>query len=486
MDYAEAAQRYTPDYQGLDGPVNVGRQRDLVKVRLEQALRATLTGAPSLQGQGELSAKSAAARLAVMQAEAQLNAATVLRDRLRAETGSLPTTSLEYARLARDAQLNRDLYTSLQANLNAARLDRDITSGNVQIAQYAFAPEKPLRPDRKRDLLFGGAVGCLMALGAVLVLEHVDQRVRTLADVRTAVSGPVIGTVPALSRRTLRELLSVPSTAAPSRAAAAALEAYGVARANLGLFTGLEPRGAGAAARPAGQVVLVTSALPGEGKSLTAAMLARTLARAGVRVALVDADLRRPAQNRLFGTAEPVGLADVLAGGVALDDALVGVGLGSALTGGRQRTPAELTVLYSGKPEPGAGAADLLSLPRMRQTLDALRAEADAVIVDAPAAAVVADALLLAPLADHIVYVVGAGRVDVPTVRETAGTLAGAGARTQTDFVNRAPRGGVGDARYYRHYGFRAEDAASRPTLAALPAAGDAGASSGGSEASEA
>jgi capsular exopolysaccharide synthesis family protein len=202
-----------------------------------------------------------------------------------------------------------------------------------------------------------------------------------------------------------------------------AVEAIGVARANLAFALGDDPL----IDTLQDKVILVTSAIPGEGKSVTAAALARSLAQAGKRVVLVDADLRRPSQNRLFNTKVTHGLADVLAGDRKLDDVLVA----SNLSG--------LTLLYSGYATRNPG--DLLSLPGFGETIATLRDRADVIVVDAPTAMMVPDVLYMTRYVDCILHVVGSGQVQRSLFLESAETLEAASKKPILFFVNRAPQG---------------------------------------------
>jgi len=426
MERANAALRIRPGYPGTGSLEELDAQIADVKKRLAAALQGTLDNRrPSLEGQANLSQQLTAAQLDLRNARARLAAATAARNRARTRTAQVPDATLEYARLAREAELAQTLYTTLQRNLSAARLDKDSASGNVQISQYAFVPEKPFEPNHPRNLLFGLAVGLALSFAVVLILEQADTRVRSVDDVRELVPGPVVGALPRWSQSELKELMAGGS-AAPVE------EAYSLARVNLSLA--LRQAANGDERLP--KVVLVTSAMPGEGKSLTAAQMARSLARAGNRVILVDADLRRPAQNEIFGTAEPVGLADVILGRLSLDEALV--------AGDTEN----LTLLHSGTPD--RNPTDLFSMPSLPRILEELRNMADMVIVDAPACAVVADALLLAPHVDCIMHVVSAGVAERPVVRDAAETLAAAGPKLMVFFVNRAPKDQ--SAAYLRYY----------------------------------
>lgn len=426
---AAAATRYRENYPGAGNPAEIDRQIADIKGRLDKALKGTLDNKrPSLASQAAVQDQYNQARLDLAFSRAQLGAASAALSDARGKTAGLPETHLEYAHLAREVELAKGLYTNLQASLNAARLDKDSSTGNVQIAQKAFVPSKPFAPNHLRDILFGLAVGLALAFFALLVLEQGDSKVRSLDDARELVAGPVVGALPRWSTNEMREL-KAGNTSLPAH------EAYSLARVNLAhaLRQGLNGHGEGP------QTILITSAVPGEGKSFTAAQMARSLARAGKRVVLVDSDMRRPAQNTLFGTEEPVGLADVLSGKIGLDQALV------------SSDTTNLILLHSGSPD--MNPTDLLSVSDVQALLDDLKQGSDYVIIDSPACSVVADSLLLAPHVDCILHVIGAGHADAAIVRDTTDALSNAGPRMMLFFVNRVPRESSGGYSHYYYYG---------------------------------
>lgn len=420
LERADAGQKYTKDYPGVLPQLDA-RIAEL-KDRLATAVQSTLDNKrPSLQSQGALYSDFKQAQLSVLYGKAKLSALVSLRDQLKTNIKGLPQTTLDYARLQREITLASGLYTSLQASLNSVRLDKDRVSGNVQLLQSAQVPERPFRPDIGRNLLLGGMVGLLLSLGIVLILENVDQRVRKVEDVRRIAGGTVIGALPRMSRREMRSLRD-------GEPPVEMIEAYGHARANL--FMAL--RNSGVSLTTGSQVILVTSALPGEGKSLTTAELARSLARSGKSVLLIDADMRRGTQHKLFNTAEPHGLADVLHGKMSIQDAIVA------------SDTENLVVLHSGTPD--QNPTELIGQPRLAEMLAFLRTQVDIVLIDTPATSVVADALFVAPFVDCIVHVVGAGQVDEAAVRDAASALKAASPKNMVFLVNRAPKG--------RNYGY--------------------------------
>lgn len=411
----EAAQKYTAKYPGILPQLDA--QIADLKRRLATAVRGTVNNTqPSLQAQGALTQQLQQVQDQLAAERAQLASVTGQRDHLKRQVQALPSLTMQDARFALNVQVARDLYSQLQSALNAAELDKDQAASDVQMVQpEAFVPEQPTRPNHKRDLAVGGGIGLLLALGAVLLLEQGDRRVRNLANVRRLADGPVIGALPQMTRPQL-ESLRQGETPLPL------VEAFNVVRANLSLAF----RSATGTDLWQHNVILVTSAIPGEGKSLAAAELARATARAGKRVILVDADLRRPALDALFPGVTGPGLAEVLDGQATLLEAVQPTGID------------HLSILRSGTTRRNPN--DLMARPILGETLRLLREQADAVILDTPAASAVADALLLAPQADCILYVIGGGMVDEQTVRDTAASLATAQPRSMAYLLNRAPR----------------------------------------------
>ena len=425
----DTAQRYTKKAGGpgqvllsqLDGQIAA------TQARLSQAIQ-TSESQPSLEAQAALQEASDAADTAARSAQVKLDAAAAEGSRLQQQTVDLPRVSQDAQNLIDAASQAHNLYNAASAAVQAAQLDQDVASGNVQIVQPAYAPEAPFQPSPKRDLVVGFGVGLVLALLAVLILEQTDSSVRTAADVRRLVDGPVVAVLPQMTR-------SEKSRFSGGDRPPHLVETYNAARANLGLAmrqrTGVN--------LDDHQVILVTSALPGEGKSLTASELAHSFARAGRRVVLVNADMRRPsALMQAKNTSEP-GLAEILAGDLSVEDALL------------PTDTANLSLLAGGNA--AQNPIDLISQPRMAGTIQELREVADVVIIDSPPAAVVADALLIAPYADCVLYVVGVGIVDSENMRNTAGALAAAAPKMLAYFVNRVPHL-LGEPANYSYAGY--------------------------------
>lgn len=421
----DTAQRYRASFpgklKGLDA-----RIADTA-LRLKKAIQGTLDNNPSLQAQSALVDGSRQARGDADAAKVRLDEALRQRDLLRRQTTDLPQISQQADTLTRAADRAHKTSDLLDTAVQAAQLDQAAASGNVQIVQSAFAPEAPIRPSPKRDLLVGAGVGLCLSLLVIFLLEQTDRSVRTAADVRRLADGPVIAVLPQMTRAERGRLLR-------GETPPEVIEAYNAARANMGLAF----RQRGVTELDDHQVILVSSALPGEGKSLTASELAQSYARAGRRVVLVNADMRRASSLPLLqpGKTPGPGLAEVLSGEAGVRDALVETGLPN------------LSVLHGGKA--AQNPIDLISQPRMADTIRSLREAADVVVLDSPPAAVVADALLLAPHVDCILYVVGVGMVNNENVRHTAAALASATPKMLAYFINRIPHV-LGEQRSYSY-----------------------------------
>jgi len=436
---AAAALKVTKKFPGILDDLDT--QIKDVKTRYQAALRGTLAKSPSLDTQNTLTNSYMQAQLGVVTAQGRLNGALQAQQQLKAQVKQLPDKNLQIFRLASDTARARQLFNDVETALNSAKLNRDTVSGNVQLVQAADVPSAPISPNRTRNLLIGLGVGLALSVLAVMLLEQMDRRVRDTDHLRRiGGTDPIAGSLPRMSRRELADLRRGELTPATS-------EALNLAAINLGLLmreggrllgtddvekTALYPRWAanGAALGPImpslqNRVIMVTSALPGEGKSVTTAALARAMARGGKRVILVDADLRRPAQGQMFPADSAVGMADVLSGRTALVDAL------------QPTEVPNLLVLHCGQVTDSPTA--LLSRPRLVDLMRELRGADCTVLIDTPACAVVSDAFLLAPHADCVLHVVGIGLVDETIIQQTRAALSAAGPQAMAYFVNRAP-----------------------------------------------
>ena len=255
----------------------------------------------------------------------------------------------------------------LQQNLDDLRQLQALQTGKASLVQRAGAPTDPSSPNIKRNLIFGIVLGAIVGLGLGALRNRLDQTLHTPEDLESVYRLPVLARVPKMRRIGRKQ--------AQEAEEGWELEAFRTLRANLRYFN--------VSGRL--QSILVSSPMPGDGKSTVARFLASTMASMGDRVVLIEADLHKPSSSMLNGKAPQVGLSSVL-GGTELDDALITIPVRvDAQTG----EPRELTLLPSGPIPPNA--FELLESTRMARVLDQLEREFDVVIVDSPALTHVSD-----------------------------------------------------------------------------------------------
>jgi tyrosine-protein kinase len=280
----------------------------------------------------------------------------------------------------------------------------------VIVTSPAAVPSDPVSPRKTLYLALGGLLGLILGIGAAVLREKLDKRIRTADDAARIARAPVLGGIAEDPEAAARPLIMV------EEPASIAAEAYRRLRTNLRAVT--------ASHDP--QSFVVSSAVASEGKTLVAGNLGIAFAQAGFRVVIVDADMREPGLAGLFGLSSSVGLSAVLAGEATVE---------TALQAWRPGLP--LAVLPSGwRPsEPG----DLLESPRLAGVLDALTYRADVVIVDAPALEPAADAAILARLTSGAILVTSVGSTRAERLETAARSLRAAEGRLLGVVLNRLP-----------------------------------------------
>jgi capsular exopolysaccharide synthesis family protein len=292
-------------------------------------------------------------------------------------------------------------------------------------------PTIPVKPRVALNVILGVIAGLVVAAGLGLLMEYLDDTVKSGQDVERVAGLTTLGMVMRFGRRGFRRPVSGYGSRSP------AAEAYRAIRTSVQFATMDRP----------GQVLLVTSPNAGDGKSTTAANLAVTMASAGKRVVLVDADLRKPSLHQIFNLDNSVGLTSALLSGNGVRSSVEPSGFDN------------LSVLTSGPLPPNP--SELLSSSRMRDLVEAMRREADAVIVDSPPALVVTDATLLAALADGTILVAEAGRTRSTALRQAVDGLSRATDRLLGVVLNKISRRGA--AAYHHYYHYHGDEAARKP-----------------------
>lgn len=322
----------------------------------------------------------------------------------------------------RIAALQTKIDNSQRTYLQMGTLLNQSAGRYITLIAPAPLPAAPISPNILQNILLAAAAGLVLAAGAVLLLEYLDDTVKNPEDVQQIMNLPALGNIAHISsiRKPEDALITFKHPRSPTA------EDYRSLRTNL-RYAGIEnPGGA----------LLVTSANPGEGKTTTAANLAIAIAQSGKRVILVDADMRRPGVNRIFGLPNEVGLTSLF-----LDQPLrVEEVLQPTQVPG-------LSILTSGEQPPNP--AEMLESRRMTEILQTLRQQSDMVIIDSPPAMVVADANILASRCSGAVLVIDSGRTRTEGARKVTEMLHRSQVKLLGVVLNRMGGRGRG---YYNNY----------------------------------
>lgn len=311
------------------------------------------------------------------------------------------------------------------------KLERPTTGGtspvNLSVIAPAEAPQQPSAPNTKVNLGLGGIVGMLAGVGIGMLRTILDTRIRGEADVHRVTHAPVLGGISFDGDASKKPLLTQSAHQSPRA------ESFRQLRTNLQF------------ANVAGKArsVLVTSSVPGEGKSTTATNLAIALAQAGQNVCLVDADLRRPMIHEYLRLERTAGLTTALIGGADINDLLQPWG------------DDNLYVLTSGQIPPNP--SELLGSDEMKHLLTRLENAFDTVVVDAPPLLPVTDAAVLSQHVGGVVVIVGTQKTRTQELAKSMAALDLVNANVLGVVLNRLPVKGP-DAYSHGYYSYASHE----------------------------
>jgi len=315
-----------------------------------------------------------------------------------------------------------DQFVSFVAELETPP-GKDQATIKATIVDPAERPTTPISPNPERNIGLALLVGLLLGAGVALLRETLDTSVKSIDDLEELLDAPILGSISYDSAAVRTPLLTNSDAYAPR------IEGFRVLRTNLQFIDPDTDR----------KVFVITSSLPGEGKTTTAINLAIVLAEGGERVALVEADLRRPKIGSYLNLEGVVGLTTVLVGRADLHEAMQPV---SGVSG--------LDVLASGRTPPNP--AELLKSAAMANLIKQLRDEYDIVLIDAPPLLPVTDAALLASQSDGAILIVRHGKTTTDHVRLAADRLSAVGAEPVGAIFNMTPA--KGSSSYGYGYGY--------------------------------
>lgn len=278
--------------------------------------------------------------------------------------------------LTREAEAIRTLYEYFLTRLNETSAQQGIQQADSRVLSNAVVPSGPSEPRKSRILALSGILGLMLGAGLVLLRELRNNSFRTAQDLEAATGYNVLGQIPEMpvSKRlhVLQYLADKPTSAAA--------ESVRNLRTSLMLSNLGNPP----------QVIISTSSIAGEGKTTNALALAHNLVGLGKRVLLMEGDIRRRTLHQYFSELPKRGIVSVLAGDIALEDAIYrNTEFGADVLGGERTT---------------INAADLFASDQFKSLVDTLRTQYDVIIIDTPPVLVVPDARLVAQVADSILF----------------------------------------------------------------------------------
>ncbi len=391
IQVAELSTQFGPQYPKIEQLNNQLKEID------RQLLLETNKAVDHLKGQ----------YLAALQREEMLRGSF---EKQKQEANKLNESAIEYSILKRDLDSNRTLYEGLLEKLKEAGVTAGLRSNNFRIIDAARVPTSPSEPNIPRNLLFALVLGVISGVGLAFLLENMDNTVRTPEQATALSLLPALGMIPLgsksgnhgpagkrLALTTSKEVVELVTQVRPQSQMA---ESYRALRTSLLLSNlGAPPK-----------VIMVTSARPQEGKTTTSINTAIVLAQKGVRVLLMDADLRRPSVHKTMGMGPRSGLSNVLTGSATLQQTIT-----------TSTILPNLFIMPAGTPPPNP--AELLASSNMRDLIVELREMYDHIVIDTPPTLSVTDAVVLSPRADATILVIRSGQTTKQALRRARDIL---------------------------------------------------------------
>jgi succinoglycan biosynthesis transport protein ExoP len=353
--------------------------------------------------------------------KAQEDSFLTLQEAKHKEALKLGRKELEYLALEREVTTNREIYSTLLAKVGELSLAGEADLNNIRIVEPAELPLFPVG-NRMLTLILGGVLSLFLSVGFAFFLTYLENTVRIPDDVEQYLGLPVLGIVPKVAEA---KSAKKPLIVLNGDLKEAPAEAYRSLRTNL-LFSGKDsPR----------KTIVISSAGPKEGKSITTVNLGMALAQAEQNVLLVDADLRRPMLHRVFGFDRQRGLSSVLIGELTIDEAILNT-----------QTP-KLSVLTSGSLP--ADPSQALGSEQMKDVINYAREHYDIVLFDSAPILGMADTRVLAAETDGTVLVIKPGDATRKALKAAIDTLKRVGAQICGVVLNNV---NVRRDRYYYKY----------------------------------
>jgi succinoglycan biosynthesis transport protein ExoP len=359
----------------------------------------------------------------------------------QAAASKLNDVAIQFAVLSDEAMSHKLLYEDLYTKLQEANISAGIKATNITVVSPARTESEPIRPKPVSYLGIGFLIGIFFGLAAAYTVDSFDRTVSTPEEIEEITGKPVIGIIPDLMKSGrsygayIRKTLSKSSEEEPAGTFQVWMLAHPdsvAAEAFRSLRTSIMLSRAGGGAK----TILITSCVPGEGKTTLTSNLAAAFAQHNKRVLIVEADMRRPRMIHVLEVPSEVGLSNVLTATATCEEAIV-----------HSVQLPTLDILPAGPQPPNP--SELLGSAAFADLMKKLRDQYDIVLLDSPPALLVADPVSIASLADAVVWVSRAGVVTRPHLSRVAGLIA----RNEIPVIGFVLNGVTGDESGYG-YGY--------------------------------
>jgi polysaccharide biosynthesis transport protein len=344
----------------------------------------------------------------------------------KTETLSMNKKAVQYGVLQRQAESSRSIYELLIKRFKETSLTEEMKTGNIRVVDRAEVPRAPIKPRKQLNLMLAVVVGMLGGVGLAFFIDYIDNSVKFPSEVKDDLKIPYLGPIPAFAGEITQENVSKELVLIHSPKST-------VSESFRGIRTGILFSSADAPP----QVILVSSAAPAEGKSICVANIAIALAMGGSRVVILDCDMRKPRQHKIFKCPRENGISSVLVGTTPLSDVIV-------------HTPVENLDLIPCGPIPPS-PSEIVGSKKLGQLIDTLRKDYQHILIDSPPITAVTDSVLLSHVSDSVLMVIHAGTTPKPVVQNAIEQLQNVGAHIMGGVLN-GVQTGRDSYNYYQYY----------------------------------
>ena len=430
--------------------VRLNRTLDNAKAKLDQEIKKTLeirTGSTDLLGfRNELIQQISTAQINENLALAKVNSYQTIVYSYEQRMSILPDTELDLARLQRNYSIDEKIYSILSEKYEDAKVAEQAKMGNVRIIERSVIPRIPIKPKKKMNLLIGFVIGIGLGVGAAMMVNSTDTKIRTLDDVEKFIKYPVVGTIPYMSindteegkevnLETGEEVVTINDELEGKKISARLISHYApkspVAEAYRTLRTNIMAK-----KQPGPLSLIISSSGPSEGKSTSLANLAITLAQMNSKVIIVDFDLRRPMVHNIFELERNTGSSDFLSDEKFFIDAVI-----------KSSGIKNLDIITSGAIPPNP--SELIASDRTDVLIEVLKDRYDYVLFDIPPIIAVTDAMIMAKKVDMLTLVIRVNNTEKSVIQRTKSMLENINISVTGIIVN-----GIVHEKYYRGYSY--------------------------------